>query len=166
MKKLLMMALLLAPVCVFAQKFGHVDSGTIIQLMPEYTQSQNELQTLQKQYEDELSYLRDELTKKNDDYEAQAATLPDNIKQRREQELQDLYNKMQQFYADSQTNLQNMSNEKMAAITSKVLKAIQEVGDEGGYVCIYDSADGMIPYVSKTLTTDVTDQVKAKLNIK
>lgn len=161
-----MMALLLAPVCVFAQKFGHVDSGTIIQLMPEYTQSQNELQTLQKQYEDELSYLRDELTKKNDDYEAQAATLPDNIKQRREQELQDLYNKMQQFYADSQTNLQNMSNEKMAAITSKVLKAIQEVGDEGGYVCIYDSADGMIPYVSKTLTTDVTDQVKAKLNIK
>ena len=134
--------------------------------MPEYTQSQNELQTLQKQYEDELSYLRDELTKKNDDYEAQAATLPDNIKQRREQELQDLYNKMQQFYADSQTNLQNMSNEKMAAITSKVLKAIQEVGDEGGYVCIYDSADGMIPYVSKTLTTDVTDQVKAKLNIK
>lgn len=153
MKKLLMMALLLAPVCVFAQKFGHVDSGTIIQLMPEYTQSQNELQTLQKQYEDELSYLRDELTKKNDDYEAQAATLPDNIKQRREQELQDLYNKMQQFYADSQTNLQNMSNEKMAAITSKVLKAIQEVGDEGGYVCIYDSADGMIPYVSKTLTT-------------
>ncbi len=166
MKKLLMMALLLAPVCVFAQKFGHVDSGTIIQLMPEYTQSQNELQTLQKQYEDELSYLRDELTKKNDDYEAQAATLPDNIKQRREQELQDLYNKMQQFYADSQTNLQNMSNEKMASITSKVLKAIQEVGDEGGYVCIYDSADGMIPYVSKTLTTDVTDQVKAKLNIK
>ncbi len=166
MKKLLMMALLLAPVCVFAQKFGHVDSGTIIQLMPEYTQSQNELQTLQKQYEDELTYLRDELTKKNDDYEAQAATLPDNIKQRREQELQELYNKMQQFYADSQTNLQNMSNEKMAAISNKVLKAIQEVGDEGGYICIYDSADGMIPYVSKTLTTDVTDQVKAKLNIK
>lgn len=161
-----MMALLLAPVCVFAQKFGHVDSGTIIQLMPEYTQSQNELQTLQKQYEDELTYLRDELTKKNDDYEAQAATLPDNIKQRREQELQELYNKMQQFYADSQTNLQNMSNEKMAAISNKVLKAIQEVGDEGGYICIYDSADGMIPYVSKTLTTDVTDQVKAKLNIK
>lgn len=161
-----MMALLLAPVCVFAQKFGHVDSGTIIQLMPEYTQYLNEMQTLQKQYEDELTYLKDEFTKKNGDYEAQAATLPDNIKQRRQQELQEIYDKMQQFYADSQTNLQNVSNEKMAAISNKVLKAIQEVGDEGGYICIYDSADGMIPYVSKTLTTDVTDQVKAKLNIK
>lgn len=166
MKKLLMMALVLAPICVFAQKFGHIDSGSIIQLMPEYTQAMSELETLQKQYSDELKYLQDELTKKNDDFEAQAETLPDNIKQRRQQELQDLYEKMQQFYADSQNNLRKASDEKMASITEKVLKAIQTVGDEGGFTCIFDAADGIIPYISKTATTDVTEQVKAKLGIK
>ncbi len=165
MKKLLVLVLLLAPAFAFAQKFGHIDSGSIIQLMPEYTQAQTDLQTLQKQYEDELAYLQEELTKKNDDYLAQAETLPDNIKQRREQELQDLYNKIQQFFQDSQANLQRASQEKMNDITTKVLKAIQAVGEDGGYTCIFDSADGVIPYISKTATTDVTAQVKAKLGI-
>lgn len=160
------MALILAPMCVSAQKFGNVDSGSIIQLMPEYTQAQNELQTLQKQYEEELTYLQEELTKKNSDYEAQASTLPDNIKQRREQELQELYEKMNKFYQDSQQNLQKVSQEKMAEISGKVLKAIQEVGDEGGYICVFDSSDNVIPYVSKSATTDVTALVKSKLGIK
>lgn len=166
MKKLLMLALILAPVCVFAQKFGHVDSSSIIPLMPEYAQAQTELETLSKQYQDELKYLQDELTKKDNDYQAQAETLPDNIKQRRQEELQELYQKIQQFYQDSDANLQKASREKMADITNKVLKAIQAVGDEGSYICIFDSADGVVPYISKTATTDVTEQVKAKLGIK
>lgn len=36
MKKLIIAALLLAPVTVFAQKFGHFNSADIIQAMPEY----------------------------------------------------------------------------------------------------------------------------------
>lgn len=166
MKKLIMMALILAPMAVFAQKFGHVDSSTIIQLMPEYTSAQTELNTLQKQYEDELKYLQDELQKKSDDYEAQAATLPDNIKQRREQELNDLYTKMTQFYQDSQQNLQNKSQQLMQDITGKVLKAIQSVGEENSYICIFDKSDGVIPFINTTITDDVTDKVKAKLGIK
>lgn len=163
---MIMMALILAPMAVFAQKFGHVDSSTIIQLMPEYTSAQTELNTLQKQYEDELKYLQDELQKKSDDYEAQAATLPDNIKQRREQELNDLYTKMTQFYQDSQQNLQNKSQQLMQDITGKVLKAIQSVGEENSYICIFDKSDGVIPFINTTITDDVTDKVKAKLGIK
>lgn len=166
MKKFLMMALLLAPMCVFAQKFGHVDSRAIIEMLPEYNQAQSDLQTLQKQYQDELKYLQDELQKKSDDYQAQAAELPDNIKQRREEELTQLYNKMNQFYEDSQRNLESTSQQKMSEITTKVLKAIQNVGDEGGFICIFDSSDNIVPYVSTTATTDVTELVKAKLNIK
>lgn len=165
MKKLMVMVLLLAPVCIFAQKFGNVDSGSIIQLLPDYIQAQTDMQNLQKQYQDEFNYLQEELAKKSEDYQSQAETLPDNIKQRREQELEDLYSKMQQFAQDSQVNLNKVSQEKMESITTKVLKAIQEVGDEGGYTCIFDTADGVVPYVSKTATTDVTPLVKAKLGI-
>ncbi|MCQ2074766.1 MAG: OmpH family outer membrane protein [Bacteroidaceae bacterium] len=165
MKKVMMMVLLLAPLCIFAQKFGNVDSGSIIQLLPDYIQAQTDLQNLQKQYQDEFNYLQEELAKKSEDYQSQAETLPDNIKQRREQELEDLYSKMQQFAQDSQVNLNKVSQEKMESITTKVLKAIQEVGDEGGYTCIFDTADGVVPYVSKTATTDVTPLVKAKLGI-
>ena len=166
MKKLLFLALLIAPLSVFSQKFGHLDSGVVIQLLPEYTQAQADLQTLQKQFEDELQYMRDEFTRKSDEFSTQSSTPPDNIRERRDKELEELYNKMNQYYQDSQQSLQLASQEKMGEITTKVLKAIKQVGEEGGFVYIFDSAGDMVPYVSQTLSTDVTELVKAKLGIK
>ena len=58
MKKLVLMVLMALPMGLFAQKFAHVNSAEIIQAMPEYTQAQTELQTLSKQYEDELQNLK------------------------------------------------------------------------------------------------------------
>jgi len=46
-----------------------------------------------------------------------------------------------------------------------VLDAISAVGKEGGYVYIMEMGAG-IPYISTTLSTDVTAQVKTKLGIK
>ena len=56
--------------------------------------------------------------------------------------------------------------ELMNGINTKLQKAIQSVGEEGAYVCIFDIAGGTVPFVSSTLTTDVTETVKGKLGIK
>jgi len=164
-KQLIILALMLAPLTVFAQKFGHVNSQNIIQVMPEWTQAQTEIQNLQKQYEDDLKRLEDEFTKKSEEYNTQKASLPQNIQERREKELQDLYTRMQQYYQESQQNLQQASMEKQQAINEKILKAIKEIGTEGGYLYIFDVSSG-IPFINETLSTDVTDLVKAKLGIK
>lgn len=164
-KKLIAMLLLMAPLALFAQKFGHLNSADIIQVMPEYTAAQTELQNLEKQYTNELQLMESELAKKSEAYEKEKATLPANIQQRREQELQELYAKMQQYYQTSQQELAQASQEKMAALTEKITKAIKEVGVAGGFLYIFDTASG-IPYISETLSTDVTAQVKAKLGIK
>ncbi|MBO5083475.1 MAG: OmpH family outer membrane protein [Bacteroidaceae bacterium] len=164
-KKLIAILFMMAPLAIFAQKFGHLNSADIIQVMPEYTTAQTELQKLEKQYSDELKMMETELSKKSEEYEAQKATLPANIQQRREQELQELYGRMQQYYQQSQQELAQASQEKMAALTEKITKAIKEVGVAGGYLYIFDVASG-IPYISETLSTDVTAQVKAKLGIK
>lgn len=165
MKKLLLMFLMCAPIAAFAQKFGHVNAQEIIQVMPDYTKAKNEIDALQKQYEDDLKSMQDELTKKSQAYEKEQATLPDNIKQRREQELQEMYQKIQQSYQDTQQALAKASQEKMQAITTKVIDAIKQVGQAGGYVYIMDVAGG-VPYISTTLSTDVTADVKAKLGLK
>ena len=52
MKKLLVVLLALAPMCMYAQKFGNINSQDVAQLMPEYKSSQTELETLQKQYDE------------------------------------------------------------------------------------------------------------------
>lgn len=165
-RKLILALMLIIPMGMCAQqKFGHVNSAAIIPLMPEYTTAQAELQKLQKDYEDEIKRMNDELAKKSEEFEAQKATLPANIAERREKELQDLYGRMQQYYQEGQQHMQKASEEKMAAISEKLKNAIKEVGVAGGYVYIMD-ATGAVPYISETLSTDVTETVKAKLGIK
>ena len=166
MKKLILCAI--CAICGFttanAQKFGHVDTQQIIQAMPEYNKAKTEIDALQQQYEADLKSMQDELQKKGEAFDKEQATLPDNIKQRRQQELQDMYTKIQQSYQDNQQALAKASQEKMAAIQSKVLEAIKSVGQTGGYVYIME--DNSLPYISTTLSTDVTAQVKAKLGLK
>ena len=164
MKKLFIIALMLAPMTAFAQKFGHVNSQDIIQAMPEFTKARTELEALGKQYESDLKSMQDEIQKKAEALEKEQATLPANIKQRREQELQDMYQKYQQSAQDNQQAMAKEQQEKMQAITSKVLEAIKQVGPAGGYVYIMDLTSG-IPYISTTLSTDVTLEVKKKLGL-
>lgn len=165
MKKFFIAALMALPMSVFAQKFAHVNSAEIIQALPDYTAAQTEVQNLQKTYEEELQRMQEEFKTKLDDYQKNGATLPDAVKQRRETELQDLQTRMQQYYETSQQDLQKVQGEKMQAITTKVSAAIKEVGQAGQYVYVMDVTGG-VPYISETLSTDVTAQVKAKLGIK
>jgi outer membrane protein len=133
--------------------------------MPEFTTAQTEIQNLQKQYEEELQRMQDELKTKSDDFDKNQATLPDAVKQRRQQELQDLYQRYQQYLQTADQELQKARTEKMQAIQTKVLDAIKEVGAAGQYVYVMDISSG-IPYISETLSTDVTAAVKTKLGLK
>jgi outer membrane protein len=168
MKKFLVAVLMFAPMAAFAQKFAHVNTQEIIQVMPEYTKAKGEIDALTKQYEDDLKNMQDEMQKKAADYEAELKKnpeMPQNIKERREKELQEMYQKIQQSYQDNQQALAKASQEKMQLITTKVLDAIKSVGQAGGYVYVMDINAG-IPYVSTTLSTDITTQVKTKLGLK
>lgn len=167
MKKIIFVVMLaLVPAFGFAQKFGHVNKSDIIPMMSEYKSAQTELEELKKQYSEELDYMESEYRKKVEDYEKNRETLPDNIRARREQEIVESQQKMQQYFDDCQTNISQRYNELLNTINTKANKAIQAVGEEGGYVCIFDISDGLVPFVSSTLTTDVTEAVKSKLGIK
>ena len=145
-------------------KFGHVNTQEIIQAMPEYNNAKTEIDALQAQYEADLKSMQDELQKKGEAFDKEQATLPDNIKQRRQQELQDMYTKIQQSYQDNQQALAKASQEKMQAIQTKVLDAIKAVGQAGGFTYVVEM--GSLPYISTTLSTDITAQVKTKLGLK
>ena len=167
MKKIIICAI--CAICGFTTanaqaKFGHVNTQEIIQAMPEYQKAQTEIKALQDQYEADLKSMQDELQKKAEAFDKEQATLPDNIKQRRNQELQDMYTKIQQSFQDNQQALQKASGEKMQAIQTKVLDAIKSVGSAGNFTYIVEM--GSLPYISTTLSTDVTAQVKTKLGLK
>ena len=51
----------------------------------------------------------------------------------------------------------------MQPLVTKIQKAIENVGKAGNYVYIMDVSLG-IPYISSTLSTDVTAAIKAEMN--
>ncbi|RRD00260.1 OmpH family outer membrane protein [Prevotella sp. OH937_COT-195] len=163
MKKIIVMLMVFAPMSLFAQKFGHVDSQAIMQGMPEFIQARGEVEAQTKKYEDELQGMQQELQRKSEEYEKNSSTMNDTKRQETEAELQKMYQKMQQAYQDNQQALAKMQQEKMQPITTKLINAIKNVGTAGGYVYIMDTAAG-IPYISQTLSKDVTTEVKAELN--
>lgn len=165
MKKLILTLLVALPLSAMAQKFAHFNSETIITSMPEFVAMQTELQNKAKAYEDEFNKMREELQTKGEDFEKNQATMVDAVKQRRQQELQDLYSRLQQYQQTSQEDLTKLQTEKMQVIRDKVMNAVKEVGAAGGYVYIMDTTSG-IPYISESLSTDVTSQLRAKLGLK
>lgn len=165
MKKILFAILMMAPLSMFAQKFAHFNSADIIPNMKEYVAAQTEIETLGKQYKEDLDRMQAELQKKSEEYQKEEAKLLDNVKQRRQQELQDLYNRILQTNQDNQQALDKVQAEKLQAIQQLVMDAIKKVGEAGGYIYIVDTSNGVIPFVNTTLSTDVTADIKKALGM-
>jgi outer membrane protein len=165
MKKIIVMLLLLAPMTMFAQqaKFGHCDTQAILSAMPEFIKARADVEVVQKQKEDELKGMQDEFQRKVEEYQKTQSTMNESKKKETEESLAQLNQKLQQAYQDGQQELSKLSQEKMAPIQQKLVNAIQAVGKAGGYVYIMDVASG-IPYISTTLSKDVTTEVKAQLS--
>ena len=165
LKKIALLLMLVLPMSVFAQKFGHIKTQEILTVMPEYTKAQTDIQTMQKQYQDEMKRLTDEIQKKFAAYQQEQANLPKNIQERRQKELQELNERGMQMQQDAQQQLQQSWMQMLEPIAKKIDDAIKAVGQEGGYVYIFDLNATQIPFVNETLSTDVTGAVKAKLGL-
>ena len=61
MKKLVLMLMLLAPMTMMAQKFGKVNTQTIMQALPDVAKANGELEALQKQKDNELQGLNQKI---------------------------------------------------------------------------------------------------------
>lgn len=160
MKKLLLMIMLMAPLATFAQKFGTVNTQTIMQALPELAKINGELQAQQKTYENDLKSMQDELMRQNEAYEKGKSTMNATAQQQKEQELQTLYQKIQQTYQDNQQALQKKQQELMQPVYTKIRNAIDNVGKAGGYTFIFE--EGVALYTGAAVE-DVTSKVQAEI---
>ena len=80
MKKLIIAMMLILPMAVSAQKFGHINTQELFAQMPEVAKVKLQMDTVQAQYENQLASMNEEFQKKYQDYQAQEATMADAIK--------------------------------------------------------------------------------------
>ena len=163
MKKMILMLMLFAPIATFAQKFGHVNAQAVMESLPEFIKARAEVEGQAMGYDNQLKEMQTEIQKKAEEYDKTQATMNDTKRKETEATLQDLYQKFQQAQQDNAQAIQKLQNEKLQPIVTKLQNAIKNVGKAGGYVYIMDLSSG-IPYISDTLSKDVTADVKAELN--
>lgn len=163
MKKILVILALVLPMMASAQKYGHVNTAELFQLMPELKDVTARLDSLNKQYEELLVNMQEEYQKKAQEYEQKAPTMTDAMKQIQEEELYTMQQRLQTTYQTAQQDIAQKRQEFVAPVQEKMLKAIQAVGQEKGFTYIFDTA--AMVYVDPS-ATDIMADVKAKLGIK
>ena len=164
-KKLFLVALMALPMTLAAQnfKFGTVNSVEVFNLMPEKASAEQQLEALQKQYEAEFVKMQEEFSAKYKEFVDAQETMPENIKQRRMQEIQEIQQRIQNFREVAASDLEEQQGKLMTPIQEKMSTAIKAVGEENGFTFIFDV--NILMY-SGAQAIDATPLVKAKLGLK
>ena len=163
MKKIIITIMLALPMFASAQKFGHINTQELFAQMPEVAQVKLKMDTVQAQYENQLASMNEEFQKKVQDYQTQEATMADAIKQIRQQELQEMQQRIQLFYQTAEQDIQKKQQELLAPVHERMTKAIKAVGERENYTYIFDSA-AMVHIGPDAI--DATPAVKKELGIK
>jgi outer membrane protein len=168
-KLLLMVAIMMSPLYIQAQaplKLGKVDKLAIFNAMPEKAQAEAVINQLSEQYKAELKLLQDEFNRKYADF--QALNLDNRaagtIKERRMQELQENNDKIEVFLKNTAQDIRNKEKELLDPLMQKIDDAIKAIGDEAGYLIIYDVNNPGVAYLSSHFE-DVTNLVKLHLGL-
>ncbi|GHT12883.1 hypothetical protein FACS189426_16930 [Bacteroidia bacterium] len=165
-KKIVLFALLMIPVTMFAQeiqKNAHINYQEITSVMPEIAQLQDSLKSTAATLEAELTGMKDEYNTKLTDWLEKQNTLAESIKLRRQQELSDYQDRIQNFQEYAGVMLQQLQQTLAAPIQEKVMKAIKDVATENHYTYVFDSVS--LLFISPQ-AIDATPLVKAKLGLK
>lgn len=163
MKKIIIAMMLALPMIASAQKFGHINTQELFAQMPEVNQVKLKMDTIQNQYEMQMASMSEEFQRKYQDYQAQEATMPEAVKQIRQQELQEMQQRIQLFYQTAEQDIQKTQQDLLLPIHEKMAKAIKAVGEREGYTYIFDSA-AMVHIGTDAI--DATPAVKKELGIK
>lgn len=170
MKKFsLVLLLLLATATVMqAQKYACVNTDYIMRQVPEYNQALNKLNKFITEWKGEIEAKQQEVDELRERYQQEAYLLPDNLKQRRQDEIHNKETELralqrQRFSAGG--DLDQKRAELMKPIQDRVYNAIERIAREKNYAFIFDkAASATVLYVGEKY--DISNQVLEMMGIK
>lgn len=145
-------------------KFGHIDSGALIQMMPQTKQADSTLKRFGESLDGQLKAMTAEYQSKLQSYQSKADSMPDAVRSIKEKELTDLGQRIQDFQQTAQESIQSKKQEIYGPILKKAEDAIKEIAKEKAYSYIFDTSLGSVIYAQEG--DNIMPLVKAKLGIK
>ena len=128
-----------------AQKFGFVNSGSILEGMPQVKEAESNLEALERK--------------------VQAGEITPKAQETETAMLEEERNKILAYDQDMQKQLGDKREALLAPILEQVKTAIDAVAKENGYTYIFDGSPGVGVILYADESTNVTPLVKTKLGI-
>jgi outer membrane protein len=145
-----------------AQKIAHIELDSLVSMMPETKTAKDVAQAYWKDLEKTVITMDNEFQTKYNDYLAGQATMSELVRKTKEDELQSLQRRIEDFKQQAQQEYQKKSNELTAPIMAKAKKGIEAVSKEGGFKYVLDTSTGNVLYADPA--EDILLAVKKKLD--
>ncbi len=150
-------------------KFGHTNSQTLIDEMPETKSAKTELEEMTKKYTSRFQEMQAEYQKKYTEIvensqlaDASPEKWDELTMEDKQAELLALQQRLQTYEGSVQQKINARQMELLTPITEKVQKAIKDVAEAGEFIYIFDETT--LLYFSKTQSIDVTEEIRKKLS--
>ena len=145
-----------------AQKVAHLHLDSLSNLMPETKIAKGVAEVYFNDLKKTAGAMEEEFQKKYNDYLQAEATMSELVKKTKQDELQSLQTRIQDFNQQAQKDYQKKSADLTAPIMEKAKKAIEAVAKENGYKYVLDTSAGNVLYSEQS--EDIILLVKKKLD--
>ncbi len=167
MKKLFILLFIVSTTCLFAQKFGYVDTEKILEKIPDYKKAQKEIDKLSVQYQKEIDAQYMELDSLFQAFRKEEILLTDEMKRKRrdaitskEKEIKEYQKKIFGYEGIIFIKRQEL----IAPIQEKVFEQVKKIAQTHKLQFVFDkSGDLVMLYVNPT--HDYTDLVLEELGL-
>ena len=151
---------------VGAATVAHIDLDSLLQVYPRYKAAMDTAQAYYNQLEKDMYTMQLELQRKAAEYDSLAKGLSPFQKTFKQQELQALQQRIQDFQTYAQEDFTNKRAILLQPVYVSIQNAVKAVALEKGYKYVLDSSESSLVVLYASPTDDIFAAVKAKLGIK
>ncbi|NBU04836.1 MAG: OmpH family outer membrane protein [Sphingobacteriia bacterium] len=162
-KTLLILAATGAFSFVNAQKIAHISFDSLVGLMPETKTATEAAQIYLKGLEQEIVAMQTEFESKYKDYMEKEATMGELLKKNKQEDLQQLQKRIEDFKTQAGQDYQRKQAELTSPIIAKAKKGIEAVAKEGGYKYVLDASLQSTSVLYSEPSDDILASVRKKL---
>ncbi|AHJ95942.1 OmpH family outer membrane protein [Hymenobacter swuensis] len=157
----------MGPQTAQAQKFGYVDSEFILSKLPDYTQAQQELNTLSANWQKDIETQKKDLDKLYRNYQAEEVVLTEAMKKKRQDEIlkkeQDIKAYQNRIFG-FEGQLFKKRQELTKPVQDKVFEAVEKVAKKKQLAIMFDKS-GDLTMLYTNPVHDYTEFVLEELGL-
>lgn len=147
-------------------KFGYLSYSQVLEAMDGYADTQKTIAALRQAYEQELARSEEVFSKQFSEYVDGQKSFPDNIRLKRQKELQQTMEQSLQFKQEAKALLKQKEEAALDVLRARLNGVISEIGTERGYAFVLNTDNNVYPFVNGGLGDDITNEVLTRLNTK